>query len=376
MTSLVFVHGTGVRRAGFDKTLALVTDGVAGSVPVVPCYWGEPHGARLRLDGASIPDGARHRGSDDEPDEVDLWRLLELDPLIELRLLAGETPEESPVNEETAGQYLRRSSGRALDDPRVRAAVAAAGLSEVFASAFAAVLASPALDSDADRQSVTEAFARAVVTEALCRADDAAGTAVPVDGDHRDAIVTALLVVFGVDVRGIRMSLLSVAMRPVDRRRFLLTSAASPAAGDIMVYLARGTAIRDHIASVVAAQPGGVVLLAHSLGGVACVDLLATSPPANVRALITVGSQAPYLHELGALPGLKPGADLPDDFPGPWINVLDRRDLLSFLAEPVFGKRVRDVELHSRMPFPRSHSAYFQDEALYAVIRSVLEAVG
>jgi pimeloyl-ACP methyl ester carboxylesterase len=163
--------------------------------------------------------------------------------------------------------------------------------------------------------------------------------------------------------------------RPAERKRVLLTSAASPAAGDIMVYLARGDAIRQHIADTVAALDDGVVLLAHSLGGVACVDLLATAAPANVRGLITVGSQAPYLHELGALPGLAPGAALPETFPVPWINVLDRRDLLSFLAEPVFGDRVRDVEINSRAPFPRSHSAYFGNPALYAVVRSVVNAV-
>ncbi|WP_432838832.1 hypothetical protein [Dactylosporangium sp. CA-092794] len=375
MTSLVFVHGTGVRITSFEKTLALVTTGVRSRAPVVPCYWGEPHGARLRLGGASIPDGVRHRGAGDEPDEVELWHLLELDPLLELRLLAGD-PLEVPVNEEAPGQGLRRAAGRAADDPHVRAAVAAAGLRGVFAAALEAVLAAPALDRSADRQSLAEAVARAVVAESLARADDAAGEPVPVDGDHRDAIVAALLVALGADVRGLGMSLLSVAMRPVDRRRFLLTSAASPAAGDIMVYLARGAAIRERIASVVAAQPGGVVLLAHSLGGIACVDLLATVPPPNVRALITVGSQAPYLHELGALPGLAPGADLPREFPGPWINVMDQRDLLSFYAEPVFGDRVRDVELNSRVPFPRAHSAYFTNDALYSVIGSVLAAVG
>ncbi|WP_432969091.1 hypothetical protein [Dactylosporangium sp. CA-233914] len=374
MTSLVFVHGTGVRRAAFDKTLALVTTGVRGRAPVVPCYWGEPFGSSLRLKGASIPDGLRHRGPG-EPDEVELWRLLELDPLLELRLLGTAAPVEAPVNEDSPGRRLRRVAARALDDPDLRAAVAAAGLTEFFAPALTAVLESPALDVAGAGQALAGAAARAAVAETLARADEAAGMPVPVDGAHRDAVVAALLTALGADTRGIGTALLSLAMRPVDRRRFLLTSAASPAAGDIMVYLARGAAIREHIASVAAAQDDGVILLAHSLGGIACVDLLATAPPPNVRALVTVGSQAPYLHELGALPGLEPGAELPDTFPVPWYNVMDQRDLLSFYAEPVFGDRVRDVELDSRVPFPRSHSAYFTNDGLYALLGHILDAV-
>jgi hypothetical protein len=57
------------------------------------------------------------------------------------------------------------------------------------------------------------------------------------------------------------------------------------------------------------------------------------------------------------------------------MNVFDRRDLLAFLAEPVFGERVRDVEVDSRTPFPRSHSAYFANPAMYAVVGHVVTAV-
>jgi pimeloyl-ACP methyl ester carboxylesterase len=125
----------------------------------------------------------------------------------------------------------------------------------------------------------------------------------------------------------------------------------------------------------VTAVDDDVVLLAHSLGGIACVDLLIAAAPPRVKGLITVGSQAPFLHELGALPGLAPQGTLPHTFPVPWINVYDERDLLSFLAEPVFGERVRDIRVDSRTPFPRSHSAYFRNEAVYAVVRSVIDAV-
>ncbi|WP_194909179.1 hypothetical protein [Catenulispora rubra] len=66
--------------------------------------------------------------------------------------------------------------------------------------------------------------------------------------------------------------------------------------GDILWYQVRGDAIRTCIAETVATAEPPVVVLAHSLGGVACVDLFAQDDYRDVvSALITVGSQAPFL---------------------------------------------------------------------------------
>lgn len=393
MTTLVFVHGTGVRRTSFDATLTVVRDGVRRHVPdldVVPCFWGEPLGAVLSRNGASIPQTSTVRGVDELDDT---WILLELDPLYELRLLAAsERPagdREQPVDRVPPGRRLRDAVLVLPGDPAVVEALHGTAMAGTFADAAAEVLGSvetaAALASAAPSDVVGRAVAYAVVARAITLADERSQGTVPVTGDQRDAVVEAMTAALGVDVRGRGGNVLDSGLRLadalglvgwVDRRRTLLTAAASPAAGDVMVYLARGAAIRSHVAATVRAVADDVVLLAHSLGGVACVDLLVDDVPDNVRGLITVGSQAGYLHELGALPSLEPAELLPDTFPVPWINVFDTRDYLAFLAEPVFGERVRDVRVDNRMPFPRSHSAYFVNPQLYAVIGGVRAAVG
>jgi hypothetical protein len=392
MTTVVFVHGTGVRRPHFDKSFQRVATHMSELDPpidLVPCYWAEPFGAALRLGGVSIPEGTDTRGPGDaEHDlETDRWALLELDPLFELRVIAAAGHQEGPLAPTAvpSGRRIQHAALTLFDDAEVRELVSAAELDETFDAAVTSVLGSADAVSALAGGSpeVPTALARAFVAEALVRAD-AAGEVLPLDGDRRDALVSLVTVRLGGDGRGVVGTALRVgtqlalelgAARPVERRRAAITKASSPAAGDVMLYLTRGERIREHIADTVRAVADDVVLLAHSLGGIACVDLLVSAPPSNVRGIVTVGTQASYLHELGALPSLEPGAALPDTFPVPWINVYDRRDLLSFVAEPIFGERVRDVEVDNRAPFPRSHSAYFGNTAFYAVVRHVVAAV-
>jgi pimeloyl-ACP methyl ester carboxylesterase len=137
------------------------------------------------------------------------------------------------------------------------------------------------------------------------------------------------------------------------------------------MYLARGEPIRDFIADAVTAIDGRVVLVAHSLGGIASVELLATRTLPAVELLVTVGSQAPFLYELNALPTLAFGAELPATVPR-WVNIFDRRDLLAFAGAGVFPGRVEDREVDNGTPFPRSHSAYFANSRFYAALDEVL----
>jgi hypothetical protein len=224
------------------------------------------------------------------------------------------------------------------------------------------------------------ALARAVVAAAMVEADARLGATLPLDGDHRDALVAAIVARLGGSDRGIGAVVgrvgLNLALRlgvtkPVERRRAALTEAASPAAGDILHYLARGQGIRDFLAREVAAVAGPVVILAHSLGGIASVDLLASRRLPAVELLVTVGSQAPYLYELNALPMLEYGAELPPSVPR-WVNVYDRRDLLSYTGAELFPGRAEDRIVDNRAPFPRSHSAYFGNDSFYAVLDEVL----
>jgi hypothetical protein len=48
------------------------------------------------------------------------------------------------------------------------------------------------------------------------------------------------------------------------------------------------------------AEPS-VTVVAHSLGEIACVDLLASSEAHGVERLVTLGSQSPFLYQIDAL---------------------------------------------------------------------------
>src|ERR1700722_19557786 len=57
MNILVLVHGTGVRKKGYDDTLAVIREQVAHRPDVrgAECRWGEAHGCQLYAGGASVP---------------------------------------------------------------------------------------------------------------------------------------------------------------------------------------------------------------------------------------------------------------------------------------------------------------------------------
>jgi hypothetical protein len=103
--------------------------------------------------------------------------------------------------------------------------------------------------------------------------------------------------------------------------------------------------------------------------------LIAASRPA-VKGVITVGSQAPYLYEIGALSQLEFGTPLPGHVP-PWLNIYDRDDLLSFVAAKVMkgGSGVEDIEIRSGQPFPASHAAYWRQPEVWKAVSSFIHSV-
>jgi hypothetical protein len=154
-------------------------------------------------------------------------------------------------------------------------------------------------------------------------------------------------------------------------------------AGDVMLYQSRGGPIRECIRACVADATRPVVLLGHSLGGIACVDLLAAAASdgaPRVDLLVTAGSQAPFLYEIGALASLGPDDPLPDHFPT-WLNVYDPRDILSYVAGPVFrppgsnAQLVSDVAVDNRQPFPMSHSAYWCNSEFWDAVAPPIRAL-
>ena len=385
-----------MRRSAYGALFARFAERVARIRPadtINECYWGGRFGARLNARGVSIPSGEAPRGggersavvSEDDV-EVASWALLEHDPLYELRLLsAGDAPAEQPSNAAQCGRDLAASVRRLPASLSVRVRAAAAGLADALPASVEAVLGSGESDDVLEREATLggmlhSVLARAVVADALTRTDEALGGTLPLDGTQRDELVAAIATELGGSDRrlsrslgrfGSTVALRLGATRPMERRRLALTEASAPVAGDVLMYFARGDRVRDFIAEAVTAVDGPVVLVAHSLGGIASVELLATRELPTVRLLVTVGSQAPFLYELDALPTLAFGAELPATVPR-WVNIFDRRDLLAYTGAGIFPGRVEDREVDNRAPFPRTHTAYFANERFYAVLDEVL----
>ncbi len=167
------------------------------------------------------------------------------------------------------------------------------------------------------------------------------------------------------------------AMHLVRRRRGRLTDLASAPTADVLLYQARGARIRRLIRKKVkklAESDQTVVLLGHSLGGVACVDLLVFEPLPEVGLLITVGSQAPFLYECNALRSLRRGDPLPPTFVRRWVNVYDPRDFLSYTGQGVFPTTpggplpVADRPVDNGLAFPDAHGGYWDNPQTWATI--------
>jgi hypothetical protein len=404
MPTVVFMHGTGVRQPRYAQNLAEVTQVVAEVRPGTPvrgCYWGERFGARLSAAGASIPDVTRSRAAtadnlpaadDLENDDVDAWSVLFLDPIAELRTSTGSDPPGlQPPGRETRAEVLGDRARAGLSDPQIMAAAERAGIARTLTRAMTTVLGNPEVSAALNDADLSEAgpylLARAIVAEAVSRLGDPGADPPTLDGSARDALVAALArhldpqadsralpaAVTEAVARTARLAWRLYGSRVLERRRAAILSSAHPMPGDVLVYLARGGDIRALIADQIRAADPPTVLIGHSLGGVACVDLLVEHPQLPVAKLITVGSQAPLLYELGALPSLQPPVALPTSFPE-WVNVYDPRDLLAFVGNPVFPGRVRDVPVDSRQPFPYAHSAYWSLTAFRDLLDAELPA--
>jgi hypothetical protein len=390
----LFVHGTGVRTDDYRRSFLQVQAGLRGQWPgarVEPCSWGEKVGATLARGGISIPDFSGEAPPTDEQAALAvLWDLLAVDPDFEWRELAGAP----------AGGFVDAAQRLAAEQFSARVAALGslpAALSRIpvadddtasrdsdWQQACLAASGSQAMVAALDALKrvdgrVRRAAARACVAQHQWRQAFARGGALP--ASTRDALVDALFNELGGADAGRVVDWVTARFRhgvkrwatdKARRERDVLFNAAYPAAGDILRYQARGEAIRREIAARIDACGDDVVVLAHSLGGIACVDLLVMEPRPQVRALVTFGSQAPLLYELGALQSLAPPDKLPRHFPGTWLNFYDRDDLLSYVAAPLFSPVARDVPVRSGTPFPDAHSAYWTQPDVWERLEQLL----
>lgn len=393
--TILFVHGTGVRASGYAATLRTIRRELAArgsNVPVHGCFWGEAAGAKLLAGGASIP-GYNETGGD-QPSAADQavarWSLLYLDPWYELRLLRNRpTPGPTRLGQEPPASVLRRYIDSFVPPPAVVAAFAEAGLGPYLDGALGALRAAPELAeaiSTAPAQPLEhrQAIARAVVAWSLVRSEDDGEPAL--HGGTRDRLERTLSSAIEGGGLGVAEFLLrpgkGIAKRLITRKltgdRGSLSDAAAPTAGDVLRFLAHGDQARDYVLAQIRAlrrSPHGpkdsIFLLAHSLGGIICADLLIRAKVDGVSGLITVGSQTPFLYEIGAFPPLTYPDQLPDHMPS-WLNIYDRRDLLSYVANPIFGDRAQDVLVDNGQPFPQSHGAYWTNPALWTAVEGFM----
>lgn len=402
MSTLLFVHGTGVRRESFAVTYQLIHASLRARLPdchVRPCYWGDL-GASLHFGGDSIPDyqSSKYGGV---PDDLIFWTQLYNDPLLELRMLSVPTIDGRAPPEADEGSRLARDAiGYFRFEGALKDRLQQTGQLALWQSALQQIEREPDVEksfaSGHEPRMVLEALSRAIAALAISQAKR---IGLPtIDGSTRDELVAKLSEDLAKTLRKYESEMGSPAERvkragqaissfysayvsnPAKRyatrvatslitqgaveRRKSLTDFSSPIAGDILLYQARGARIREAVLREVAACGEPPFILAHSLGGVIAVDLLAMSSPPKVAGLITVGSQAPYLYEIGALAACEPPNKLPVAFPK-WLNFYDPNDLLSFKAESIFPGVSRDVRIESKQPFPESHGAYWSIGTLW-----------
>jgi hypothetical protein len=381
--TILFVHGTGVRLKDYRKSFsdAQWLAAEAGiTARLVECAWGDPLGVQFQ--GLSLPDPPTAEELARDGEDFARWSCLFADPLFELDKLAIRDPAQAQQKKLPPSvlapwqQTLNKLRAYQPSDELVLL-LRRGGLEALWPRAWPVVMVTAEVTPLAFQHSAHElpeaaaATARALVAQLHLEAQ-AAGLAGP-SRVLREALVNRLMADWGQQVLArsgfFARMFKRMATSALKEHRHKLSAAVAMPVGDILLYQSHGAEIRQFIRDKVeqAAADGPVTLLAHSLGGIACFDLMALPDPPAVDRLITVGSQSPFFYELGALTSLKPPQPLPEHFP-PWLNIFDRNDLLSYLGERLFDG-VTDQEVDSGQPFPDSHSAYFNNEEVWKAVR-------
>ena len=327
--------------------------------------------------------------------------VLDLDPLHELTQLEllwrERSKEQRPLLEpDTAEARCRALRPTVSADPELRILLDEIGIAEGFAQALASVAESELVQrcvagvrnaSGPDWGIFADYLAEAVIAEAFRVTRPPSPRQYSVES--RNALAGRMVDLLQGRQLGLREFATAIGRgaltaaghgataaggKVVQYWRGPFSTAIQPFVGDIFRYLAFGEPLRRFIANQILSARPPVVLVGHSLGGIACLDLLAREPGLPVAHLVTIGSQGSQLYRMGALPGLPDEQTLPAGFPC-WTNVYSRHDLLSYLAGQVFGhSQVTDVEISGAQTMPAAHSDYFNRPALYELLASSHDA--
>ena len=301
--TILFVHGTGVRLPKFRAAVEVAKKAAAAAgigAGFAECAWGDPLGVEFQ--GLSLPDPPSEERLREEAEDFARWSWLFDDPLFELDKLtirdASGTPPKGPPGRKPEWLALWEKIRAYGPSQELALLLERGGLRELWPAAWAAVAGSEVTRLAFERSAhelpvASRALARAVLAELHVRA---------VDSGHpgptrvlRDSLVERMLndwdqVVFAPSDFFVNM-FKRAATRSLRRHRGSLSDAAMLPIGDILLYQARGAEVREFIRSKVAAAEPPVTIVAHSLGGIACFDVLALPDPPEVAHLVTVGSQ-------------------------------------------------------------------------------------
>jgi hypothetical protein len=410
MINVIFVHGTGGRSESYYTAFQEIEDQMKEYLPeatLVPCLWGDSLGAELKAKGASIPTYRKTEGGDmpTDGDSIARWKKIYKDPFYEMQILSFkplQARSARPIaGQLTPSQKLQNRVEVLSNVVELQSKMNCLGIGSVFPNAceiivgrdskvFKRLLENASEPLDSYYLIIAKAIVAAArilckeqrlyprmlnnvdlrdqavdaIHQALSQGEKSMGGTLDFDWIKKNVtsnIIQGYLSVFGLDTNHIK------------RKRGALMDEKFPFAGDIMVYQSKGNRIRELIRSQIESKKneGPVILLAHSLGGIACVDLLIEHDLRDkVKCLITVGSQAPFLYEIDALHALSYGEPLPEHFPK-WLNIYDLKDFLSYMGdcEGIFPGKLRDVEVNNNQPFPESHGAYWSNKQTWDVIK-------
>jgi hypothetical protein len=383
--TILLVHGTGVRLQGFRSSFEAAkkrAQSLGIEAEFVGCAWGDPLG--VEFEGLSLPDPPSEQQLREDSEDYARWSWLFDDPLFELDKLTirdtgGAARQKGPPGRKPEWLTLWERIRAYHPSPELDLVLKRGGLQDLWPAAWATVAGSEVTRLAYERSAhelpvASRAMARAIVAELHVLAADS-GLPGP-SRTLRDRLVGRLLDDWGQVVYAPTDFFANLfkraATRSLRRHRNGLSAAIMLPIGDVLLYQTRGSAVRDFIRSKIVAAKPPITIVGHSLGGVACFDLLALPGPPEVARLVTVGSQPSLLYEIGALASIKPPMGLPKGFP-PWLNIYDRNDLLSYIAARLFPS-AEDHEVTSGQPFPESHSAYLSDEAVWNAIRGFVAA--
>ncbi|QSJ14729.1 hypothetical protein JYQ62_22865 [Nostoc sp. UHCC 0702] len=388
MTTVIFVHGTGIREPEYQETLKIIESKIHAQRPeitVASCLWGVEFGAKFNNNRASVPleDATLTLSQPEEDADIILWGQLYRDPLYELRLLSLKPIKSGNPFGQKPGDILQSRVASFTLTLELQAKLQEAGIAEIFAQAREAVIGSQPYHqalrrvSESDLSEYYAPIARAIAAQAMFISEQQEKfSPILTDAQLRDKVVELLTLALGEADLGLGSWLLKplvelalpMGTNYIRKSRLELTDKISPMPGDILLYQTRGEKIREFIKQQITQAEPPVVLLAHSLGGIACVDLLVQQELSQVELLVTVGSQAPFLYEINALYSLEYGQLLPEHFRAKWLNIYDLRDFLSYVGKNTFPDQVDDVRVDSKQPFPRSHGAYWTNADTWKAI--------